>query len=128
MENMLEVLISMADGLAKQFGQNCEVAIHDISRDLENTIVYIVNGQVTNRHAGSGSGTSKIVLETMHRDPASIKDQLGYLTRTPDGRVLKSSTIFIRDENQSIRYTRSQGYSGQDIHCLHSPANKGKLK
>lgn len=107
---MLEVLISMADGLAKQFGQNCEIAIHDLSRDLENTIVYIVNGQVTNRHAGSGSGTSKIVLETMHKDPASIKDQLGYLTRTPDGRVLKSSTIFIRDENQSIHYIFSINY------------------
>jgi len=110
LEKVLYVLMSIADGVAKQFGQNCEVAIHDLSRDLENTIVYIVNGQVTNRHAGIGSGTSKVVLETMHRDPSSIKDQHGYLTRTPEGRILKSSTIFIRDENQSIRYIFSINY------------------
>ena len=102
MENMLEILTTMANGVAAQFGQKCEVAIHDLSGNLENSIVYIVNGDVTNRKAGSG--TSKVVLETMHRDPSAIKDQLGYLTRTPDGRILKSSTIFIRDENQKIHY------------------------
>ena len=102
MEKMLDILITMANGVAMQFGQKCEVAIHDLSGNLENSIVYIVNGDVTNRKAGSG--TSKVVLETMHRDPAAIKDQLGYLTRTPDGRILKSSTIFIRDENQKIHY------------------------
>ena len=99
---MLEILTIMANGVAAQFGQKCEVAIHDLSGNLENSIVYIVNGDVTNRKAGSG--TSKVVLETMHRDPSAIKDQLGYLTRTPDGRILKSSTIFIRDENQKIHY------------------------
>ena len=102
MENMLEILITLANGVANQFGQKCEVAIHDLSGNLENSIVYIVNGDVTNRKAGVG--TSKVVLETMHRDPSAIKDQLGYLTRTPDGRILKSSTIFVRDENQKIHY------------------------
>lgn len=99
---MLEILITLANGVANQFGQKCEVAIHDLSGNLENSIVYIVNGDVTNRKAGVG--TSKVVLETMHRDPSAIKDQLGYLTRTPDGRILKSSTIFVRDENQKIHY------------------------
>ncbi len=102
MENMLEILKTLAEGVAKQFGQKCEVAIHDLSGDLENSIVYIVNGDVTNRKAGIG--TSKVVLESMHRDPSAVKDQLGYLTRTPDGRILKSSTIFVRDENQKIHY------------------------
>lgn len=107
---MLEILRSMADGLAKHFGQNCEVAIHDLSHDLDSTIIYIVNGHVTNRHAGIGSGTSKVVLETMHKDPSTVKDHIGYQTRTPDGRVLKSSTIFIRDEEQIIRYIFSINY------------------
>ena len=102
MENMLEILITLANGVTKQFGQKCEVAIHDLTGNLENSIVYIANGDVTNRKAGIG--TSKVVLETMHREPSAIKDQLGYLTRTPDGRILKSSTIFIRDENQKIHY------------------------
>lgn len=108
MDNMLEILIDLADGVAKQFGQGCEVVIHDLSRDLENTIVHIVNGHVTNRTAGSG--TSKIVLETLHKDPALIKDQLGYMTRTPDGRILKSSTIFIRAEDKAVHYIFSINY------------------
>jgi len=108
LENMLENLKGLADGVAKQFGPNCEVAIHDLSGNLENSIVYIVNGHVTNRKAGSG--TSKVVFETMHRDPTAIRDQLGYLTRTDDGRILKSSTIFIRDGNQKIHYIFSINY------------------
>jgi predicted transcriptional regulator YheO len=63
---------------------------------------------VTNRKIGSGP--SKIVLETMHHDPKLVNDRLGYLTRTPDGRVLKSSTIYIRDEHQSIRFIFSINY------------------
>lgn len=108
MENMLHTLKTIADGVAKQFGTNCEIAIHDLSGDLENSIVYIVNGHVTNRQAGSG--TSKVVLETMHKDPSTIKDHLCYLTQTPDGRTLKSSTIFIRDDDQKIRYIFSINY------------------
>ena len=108
MEVLLEVLIKIADGLARQFGQSCEVAIHDLTGDLENTIVYIVNGQVTNRHTGSGA--SKVVLEALHKEPSMLKDQLGYLTRTPEGRVLKSSTIYVRDESAKPHYIFSINY------------------
>jgi predicted transcriptional regulator YheO len=108
MEHTLEVLIRLADGIASQFGQYCEVAIHDLTADPENTIVYIANGQVTNRHAGVG--TSKVVLETKHKDSALVTDQLGYLTRTPEGRILKSSTIFIKDDNQRLHFVFSINY------------------
>lgn len=110
---MLENLEAIANGIAKQFGSNCEIAIHDLSGDLENSIVYIVNGHVTNRTAGSG--TSKVVLETMHRDSSTIKDHLCYLTQTPDGRTLKSSTLFIRDGEQKIRYIFSINYDITDL-------------
>lgn len=105
---MLQNLIDIADGIAKQFGQNCEVAIHDLSGDLEHSIIYIVNGHVTNRTPESG--TSKVVLETMHKDPSTVKDHLGYLTRTPDGKILKSSSMFIRDDNNKVHYILSINY------------------
>ena len=113
MDNVLENLIAIADGIAKEFGQNCEVAIHDLTGDLENSLVYIVNGHVTNRHAGSG--TSKVVLESIHRNPSKIEDQLGYLTRTPDGKTLKSSTIHIRDKEGRIRYILSINYDLSEL-------------
>ena len=125
MENMLEILKTLAEGVAKQFGQKCEVAIHDLSGDLENSIVYIVNGDVTNRKAGIG--TSKVVLESMHRDPSAVKDQLGYLTRTPDGRILKSSTIFVRDENQKIHYIFSINHDITELLAIEQ-ALKGLTK
>ncbi len=113
MESMLENLKAIANGIAKQFGSNCEVAIHDLSGDLENSIIYIVNGHVTGRKAGSG--TSKVVLETMHKESSDIKDHLCYLTQTSDGRTLKSSTIFIRDGEGKVRFILSINYDITDL-------------
>lgn len=110
---MLENLKAIANGIAKQFGSNCEVAIHDLSGDLENSIIYIVNGHVTGRKAGSG--TSKVVLETMHKESSDIKDHLCYLTQTSDGRTLKSSTIFIRDGEGKVRFILSINYDITDL-------------
>lgn len=45
-----------------------------------------------------------MVLDTIKKDPAKIKDHLGYLTKTADGRILKSSTMYIRSEDNRIRY------------------------
>ena len=96
MSNTLEFLKQMARALSKQFGSNCEIVIHDLTKkSINKSIVYIENGQITNRKLGDGP--SHIVLETLQKDPAQIQDQLGYLTRTSDGKTLKSSTIFVRE-------------------------------
>ena len=63
----------------------------------------------------AGSGTSKVVLETMHRESSDIKDHLCYLTQTSDGRTLKSSTLFIRDDEGKIRYILSINYDITDL-------------
>ncbi|MCQ2563154.1 MAG: helix-turn-helix transcriptional regulator [Mogibacterium sp.] len=91
----------MAKGLAGQFGQNCEVVIHDLrGNDLEHSIVAIENGHVTGRSIGDGP--SHIVLESLKGDPKMLQDRISYLTRTSDGRVLKSTTLFIRDDEDRI--------------------------
>ena len=97
MSNTLEFLKQMARALSRQFGSSCEIVIHDLTKkSINKSIVYIENGQITNRKLGDGP--SHIVLETLKKDPAQIQDQLGYLTKTGDGKTLKSSTIFVRDE------------------------------
>ena len=91
----------MAKGLAGQFGQNCEVVIHDLrGKDLEHSIVAIENGHVTGRSIGDGP--SHIVLESLKGDPKMLQDRISYLTRTSDGRVLKSTTLFIRDDEDRV--------------------------
>ena len=90
----------MADGIAAQFGSSCEVVIHDLSRHPDHTIAYIVNGHVSGRKVGDGA--SQVVLEQMESGEADPKDHLGYLTRTPDGKILKSSTLYIRNAKGKV--------------------------
>lgn len=107
----LELLKQLADGLAKQFGPDCEVVIHDLKKhDMEHSVVHIVNGNITNRHVGDGP--SKVVLETMHnKDAASLKDHVAYLTRAANGKILKSSTFYIHNEaGDAIDYILSINY------------------
>ena len=109
MRHTLDFLKQLAHGLAIQFGSSCEIAIHDLkTKDLERSIVYIENGHVSNRQ--TGDGPSGIVLETLQSDPSTIHDKLSYLTKTEDGRILRSSTFYIRDDDGSISYIFSLNY------------------
>ena len=93
-----EFAIRMAKGIAGQFGPNCEVVIHDLrGTDTEHSIIAIENGHVTGRRIGDGP--SHIVLESLREDPSMIEDRISYLTKTPDGKVLKSTTLYIRDDD-----------------------------
>ena len=97
----LERLKVIAHGLAIQFGPSCEVLIHDLQGDLDTSLVYIENGKITNRHVGDGP--SHVVLDVLNYDDGS-EGRFGYLTKTKDGRILKSSTMYIRDDNGNIDY------------------------
>lgn len=100
MDLKLDFLTRLAKALAKQFGENCEVVIHDLNKaSLDNSIVAIENGRVSNRSVGDGP--SMVVLDTLTKKPEDIEDQLCYLTEV-DGKMIKSSTIYIRDENGDI--------------------------
>lgn len=109
MDPKLEFLKQLAHGLAVQFGSSCEVVIHDLTReDLEQSIVHIENGHVSKRQ--KGDGPSGIVLETLRSDPSELTDKLSYLTKTEDGRILKSSTMYIRNEEGRVIYIFSLNY------------------
>lgn len=105
----LELLKQLAHGVAAQFGNSCEAVIHDLTKnDLESSIVYIENGHVSNRQLGDGP--SEIVLETINSNPERLSDKLSYLTRTDDGRILKSSTMYIRGDDNKVNYIFSLNY------------------
>ena len=100
-DKQFEFAARAAKGLAGQFGRNCEVVIHDLrGDDLEHTIIAIENGHVTGRSIGDGP--SHIVLESLKESPGTLEDRIAYLTKTADGRVLKSTTLFIRDEDENV--------------------------
>ena len=94
----LETLKQIAAGIAAQFGDKCEVVIHDVSSSHpEHTIVHIENGHVSGRKVGDGP--SHVVLETLRGDREKLQDHLCYLTKTKDGKILKSTTIYIRNDD-----------------------------
>ena len=76
----------LAKGITGQFGESCEVVIHDLTQDMDHTIVYIENGHVTGRKVGDGS--SKIVIETLNSPSEELKDRINYRTQTEDGKFV----------------------------------------
>ena len=101
-DSSLEMLVSTAHGIARQFGKDCEVCIHDLSvKDL---------GHVRGRKIGDGA--SKVVLETLEAIEKGdiIVDHLGYRTTTQDGRILKSSTVFLKDSTGKYRWVLGINY------------------
>lgn len=96
----LETWKQLAKGITGQFGKSCEVVIHDLSQDLDHTIVYIENGHVTGRKIGDGS--SKIVLQTLKKKGNDITDRISYRTQTEDGKILKSTSLFIKNDEGEV--------------------------
>ncbi len=105
----LENLKDIAHSVAVQFGSNCEVVIHEVFPNrLGATIVHIENGHVSGRKLGDGA--SHAVLEALNAASVQVENHLGYMTQTTDGRMLKSSTLYFRNEEDSVKYVLSINY------------------
>ena len=88
----------LAHGIAEQFGSFCEVVVHDLEEnEIDASIVAIENGELTGRKVGDGP--SQIVLDAFKNGLENAEDKLSYLTRSKDGKTLRSSTIFIRNDD-----------------------------
>ena len=91
----------IAKGIAATFGSNCEVVVHDVSgKGTDSTIVAIENGHITGRKVGDGA--SQVALEQTLKADSQPLDRLCYLTKTPDGKILKSSTMYIRGKSGRV--------------------------
>lgn len=100
MNPFLKDFIPVAKGIARTFGKNCEVILHDI-QDLEHSIVLIENGHVTGRKVGGPM--TDLGLYFLTSDLFNDIDYVSnYKTESKDGKRLKSTTIFIRDNNKKI--------------------------
>ena len=79
-------------------GDRYEVILHDLSH-VESSIVGI-EGSITHRKIGGPATNYLIQLLREYGDEA--KDSINYKNVMPYGRVLRSSTIFIRDNDGKI--------------------------
>ncbi|MCD7769365.1 MAG: helix-turn-helix transcriptional regulator [Oscillospiraceae bacterium] len=105
-DDILPSLNVIIQGLAKHFGDTTEFVVHDFrgGQELEHTIVSIINGHVTGRRLGSS--VLEIELNPMAKTYLTATTHEGLfncITRTPDGRTLKSSMIYLRDETDTVQ-------------------------
>ncbi|SDP94801.1 helix-turn-helix transcriptional regulator [Lentzea jiangxiensis] len=90
-------LTPVVEGIAATFGRSCEVVLHDY-RDRERSVVAVA-GSVTGRVAGDAM--SEIGLRVLAAGD-DARNEVGYLTRAQDGRVLKCTTLPLRDVDGTL--------------------------
>ncbi|SEP50479.1 aminotransferase class V-fold PLP-dependent enzyme [Amycolatopsis saalfeldensis] len=88
---LLSALVPAVDGLAAMLGPGNEVLLHDLSR-LPDSIVAIA-GDLTGRTVGGPM--TDLLLGLVRR--GTTQDLTNYRTHGPDGRAIRSSTLFLRD-------------------------------
>jgi len=94
---ILRALAPVVDGIAATFGPVCEVVLHDYRRPERSVVA--VAGAVTGRTVGGAM--SEIGMRVLaHGDTAD--DELNYVTRTGTGKLVKSSTMVLRDSTGAV--------------------------
>ncbi|OLR64346.1 helix-turn-helix transcriptional regulator [Peptoniphilus porci] len=98
-KDVLKPYIAVCETIGKTFGNQCEVVLHDLSQP-ENSVVYLVNPNVTDRKIGDTFDylMNKILLkEKFNKDTL-----INYYFTARNGSKIKSSTVFLRDTNKKI--------------------------
>ena len=98
----LEKYIPFIKTIAEMFGKKCEVLIHDFSNP-QHSIVAIENGHVTRRKIGDPiTDLALSVWKKNGYENKKIDRIVNYKTKSKDGKILKSSTVFIRNNQKKI--------------------------
>lgn len=124
-EQILSNLNQLAELVTQMFGNNCEVAIHDLTTE-QMQLTYIT-GSVTKREPGAP--VTDAVAAHLIRDGSEVKDRHCFMTLTDDGRELKSSTAYVRDSNGTVVAAFCINFNTTDHHnaiqLLQAFVNKG---
>ncbi|YCA41755.1 PAS domain-containing protein [Bacillus sp. JZ8] len=95
----LKKYIPIANLIAKTFGKDCEVVIHDLTVP-QNSVIYAVNNHVTGRTIGQPF--DHLVKEVLLSREFHDDYVAGYKTYTEDGKEIKSSTALIRGTDDKV--------------------------
>ena len=99
MNSILEQYIPVAEVIAKTFGNDCEVVLHDLTVP-QSSVVYTVNNHVTGRNVGQSF--NHLITEVLLSQNFTNDYSANYYFHTDDGRLIKSSTLLIRDQVKKV--------------------------
>ncbi|WP_427127864.1 helix-turn-helix transcriptional regulator (plasmid) [Priestia megaterium] len=96
---ILNSYIPIAKTIAKMFGSQCEVVIHDLTQP-QSSVIFTMNNHVTGREIGQSF--DHLVKQVLLSDDFKEDHLAGYDIETADHRTIKSSTTLIRDTQQQV--------------------------
>ena len=98
---ILRSMEPVAEGIAKMFGENCEVVLHSLE-DPSHSIIKIANGHVTGREIGFP--ITNFAMEILNNESLLKNDSTDvYYTKSKGSKVIRSISIVIRNENNKGR-------------------------
>jgi predicted transcriptional regulator YheO len=97
---ILNSYLSVADGVAEFWGENCEVVVHNLSR-LDSSVMKIINGHLSGRQAGAP--ISEVTLSFVNKMMANPgMRHVTYFAKNKRGDTFKASISAIEGENGNI--------------------------
>lgn len=111
-EQVFTTLKQLADLMTTMFGENCEVAIHDLT--TQHMQLIHITGNVTRRKPGAP--VTDVVAKHLIEDGNAVKDRHCFMTLTDDGRELKSSTSYVRDSKGDVIAAFCVNFNTTDHH------------
>lgn len=93
-------LDKLLDMLEEHLGPDSEIVLHDLSLNLEHTIVDIRNSYITGRKLGDS--IERCIGMELTRGGLNNGDRYNYITHTRDAKLLRSSSAFFRDEDGKV--------------------------
>ena len=94
-DRRLEAIADIIEPLARSLGKHCEILLHDY-RVADRSVVAVA-GKITDRRVGSAMPEAGL---SVLPEGGAAQDRLNYLAKAPNGRVINSSTIVLRDANR----------------------------
>lgn len=99
-KKLLETYIPLVNFIADIIGPHCEVLLHDVA-DVQNSVIAIRNGYMSGRQLGCP--LTDFGLELLEKQSYLNQNAVvNYLSRTANGEKLRSSTYFIKNENNEL--------------------------
>ena len=91
-DSLLAIISGMVEGLHETLGPGSEVLLHNL-REPQHSVIAIA-GSLTGRTIGAPA--TDLLLRLLRAGDTDT-NPINYATQAPDGRQLRSSTLFIRD-------------------------------
>lgn len=95
-----EFIINFLEGLQELLGKNCEIIVHDFRKGFENSIVYELNAELSNRTIGGKPRGALIMNYGKDITPLKMSKVLFY--KGQNGQVFKSCSTLLADKDNTV--------------------------